>query len=246
MSHVYRREVTITSRDCGTYNQCRPSAVLGILQDSATLTADVLGVDHHATMTKHQAVWMVARLWYQLSVPLYYGDTITVETWHRGEKGIFLNRDFEIYRNGVLIGEGLAMWILYGVESHTMLRMSVVAELENTTGGERCKTRTLKKLKAPAEVSEKGKRTFCYSDLDINGHVNNVKYVDIICDAIGLEDLDGTQFVSSAQIDYHVQCFPKEQVSLMVGHHSEGAFVAGVDQEGTRRFCGSVTTKTIP
>ncbi len=246
MSVVHCREVTITSRDCGTYNQCRPSSVLGILQDSATIAAEKLGVGHYNTVHHHQAVWMVARLWCQLSTPLYYGDTITIETWHRGGKGVTLYRDFEIYRNGILVGEGLAMWVLYGLESHTMLRMSVLGELDETSGGERCKTRTLKKLKAPKEVEEKGQRTFHYSDLDINGHVNNVKYVDVICDALDLEELEGTQFVSSVQVDYHGQCFPKEQVSLMVGHREEEAFVAGVDQEGSNRFCGSVTINNIP
>ena len=41
-----------------------------------------------------------------------------------------------------------------------------------------------------------------YSDTDINGHVNNTRYADFVCDALELENLSQDRFLSQMQIGY--------------------------------------------
>ena len=41
------------------------------------------------------------------------------------------------------------------------------------------------------ETTERFIRTPTYSDYDINGHVNNTRYIGYLCDALGHEALDG-------------------------------------------------------
>lgn len=245
MSVVLRREVVITARDSGTHNQARPSAVLGILQDCATMAAQESGLDYPDTMEKYQAAWIVARQCYTLSAPLYCGDIITVETWHRGGKAATLYRDFAIFRKGEQIGEGLALWALVNPTTQKVLRMSTVIELDGSDGGERNKDTTLRKLKSPQNLTSSEDRVFRYSDLDVNHHVNNVKYLDILCDGLHLEHMPSTAFVSAVQIDYYAQCFPGEQVSLQVGEGEGGQYLAGVDSQGQPRFAGLISLSNI-
>ena len=44
MSTVYEMDYRVNSRDVDLFNQCRPSAVLGFLQEAATQAALALGV----------------------------------------------------------------------------------------------------------------------------------------------------------------------------------------------------------
>lgn len=62
-------------------------------------------------------------------------------------------------------------------------------ELEGTEGGGLCKQLTLSKLRMPGEMEERDRRRMGYSDTDINGHVNNTRYADFVCDALRLEGL---------------------------------------------------------
>ena len=43
MSTVYEMDLRVDSRDVDLFNQCRPSAVLGFLQEAATRAALALG-----------------------------------------------------------------------------------------------------------------------------------------------------------------------------------------------------------
>ncbi len=53
------------------------------------------------------------------------------------------------------------------------------------------------------------------SDLDINNHVNNVRVVELISDALDLQKQPG--FVSSLQVNYTAETAFGEQVSLLCG-----------------------------
>ena len=44
MSTFYEMELRVDSRDVDLFNQCRPSALLGLLQEAATQAALALGV----------------------------------------------------------------------------------------------------------------------------------------------------------------------------------------------------------
>ena len=90
------------------------------------------------------------------------------------------------------------------------------------------------------------RRAMHYSDTDVNGHVNNVRYADFICDALHMERLGPERFVSSLQVGYLAECQAGETLELYTGEQDGLWYVHGTDSGGKSRFDGAVTLAQIP
>ena len=75
-----------------------------------------------------------------------------------------------------------------------------------------------------------------YSDTDINGHVNNTRYADFVCDALRLEGLPRSRFLSDLQIGYTAESRAGDVLTLEVGEQGGQHFVKGVDEAGKTHF----------
>lgn len=236
MSVWYEYKTKIDTRDVDGRSRCRPSALLGYLQEAATLAAESRGFGREVLMTNYGAFWMLARLWFRLDRPLRWGEELTIHTWHRGGKGASMYRDFDLYVDGTHVGEAVSVWVLVRLEDRKMLRLSQISELADTGGGERNKDIQLSKLRLPEGMTLAERRLMHYSDTDINGHVNNTRYADFACDAIRADLLAETAFVASMQLGYTAECHPGEVIDLLAAREDDCFFIHGIDETGKSRF----------
>lgn len=237
----YDHEIIVDSRDVDSFGQCRPSALLGHLQEAATQAAESFGFGRRELMRNYSAVWMLSRIWFHLDEPLRWEEELTIRTWHRGGKGAIMYRDYDIYSGGKKLGESVSAWVLVRPEDQRILKLSTVSELRDTGGGPLCKEQTLSKLRMPEGLELIDSRLLRYSDTDINGHVNNTRYADFICDALHLEKREKEQFVQEMQIGYLAQCWPGETLNLLAEDSEGRCFVRGEDPKGQTRFDASIT-----
>lgn len=236
MSVWYEFKTRIDTRDVDGQCHCRPSALLGYLQEAATLAAESRGFGRKVLMEGYGAFWMLARIWYRLDRPLRWGEELTIHTWHRGGKGASMYRDFDLFVGEEAVGEAVSLWVLVRMEDRKMLRLSQVTELEGTGGGERNKDIQLAKLRMPEEMELAERRLMHYSDTDINGHVNNTRYADFACDAIRADLRPEGAYIAGMQIGYHAECRPGEQICILSARQGEERLVRGVDETGKIRF----------
>lgn len=229
---VYEREYRVDSRETDPWYNCRPSGVLGFLQEAATAAACALHASRDEMLDKYNAFWMLARVWYRLDEPLKWGERLRIRTWHRGGRGASSYRDFDLFVNDAPVGEAVSLWVLANAQTHKLVRMAGIEEFQGTDGGALCKTRLLNKVRMPPDMTCAGTRSFRYSDLDVNGHVNNVRYADIVCDALHLERMGAERFVSSLQVGYQAECRVGETVDLTTGSDGGAQYVHGADGAG--------------
>ena len=151
MSVCYETRFRVDSRDVDLFNQCRPSALLGILQEAATQAALELGVSGPEIRRKYNCLWMVTRNWVELDAPLRWNDLITIKTWHRGASGASSYRDFDLFRDGVPIGQGSSVWVMVDADEHKLFRMKNLTEFQGTDGGALCKSVKLRRPVMPGQ-----------------------------------------------------------------------------------------------
>ncbi|MBR4098978.1 MAG: acyl-ACP thioesterase [Clostridium sp.] len=238
MSYYFEHNVTIDSRDVDGRGICKASALLGHLQEAATLAAEAGHFGRGVLSERYGAIWMLARSWYGLKRPLRWGENMAIRTWHRGRRGAMLYRDYDILVDGEWVGESVSAWVLADRETHSLLRLHQIDELREGEGGELCKTMLLSKLRCPKDLAEVERRTMRYSDTDINGHVNNTRYADFACDLL---DMDGIEtqgrFLAQLRLGFLAECRPGEQIILQVGPGEDGgSYVRGLDESGKSRF----------
>ena len=128
MSVSYTKDFLVDSRDVDLTGNARPSAVLGYLQEAATLAAEQLHVSGPETRAKYNAFWMIVRMRVKLDQPLRWNESFTIHTWHRGAKGASSYRDFDLIKNGKVIGKIL---VVYGktVEQETIQKQTLWEKL---------------------------------------------------------------------------------------------------------------------
>ena len=236
----------IDSREVDHQGFCRPSALLGYLQVSATAAAIRLHVANPETMVKYNSFWMLARIWVELKRPLRWGEELTVRTWHRPPKGPTIYRDFDLYCGGECVGQAVSTWVLADRDTHRLFRMERVEEFAANAGDGLGKTLRLTRVKLPEGMEEVERRRLYYSELDMNNHVNNTRYADFACDTLRLESLSGGAFVSQLQIGFLAECKAGEELVLYAGQDGEAGLVKGVGPDGKTRFEASVTVTPGP
>jgi acyl-ACP thioesterase len=236
MRNVFEYKALLTGMDVDGRGFCKPSALLNELQVAAMLSGETGGFGYELLQQRYGAFWMLVRSWYRLKRPLRYGETVTVRTWHRENRGAMMYRDYDIFSGDELVGESVSGWVLANRETRKLMSLSAIPELQGTGGGALCKQKTLSKLRLPPSMRETERRLMRYSDSDINGHVNNTRYADFACDAVESEQMDGRKFVSEMQIGYLAECRPGETICIRTGEQEGGHYVCGLDESGKSRF----------
>lgn len=245
MSTFLELEYRVDSRDIDMFQQCRPSAVLGILQEAATQASLALHISGPEALEKYNALWMVTRNWVELDEPIRWNDLLTIRTWHRGAAGASSYRDFDIMRDGKRIGQGVTLWVLVDAAEHRLMRMKDLAEFHGTDGGELKKSIRLHRAPMPDAFDARSLREMRYSDTDINGHINNIHYADFACDAIGLERYGKGKFVRTFQLDYITECMAGETLSIDTAVQGDRLYARGVGSDGTERFLCAMTLEEV-
>ena len=236
----FEKTYVIDSRDLDCFNICRPSALLGYLQDAAGLAAGQFGATNMEMVEKYNHCWMVIRTGYTLERPLRWGDQLSIKTWHRGGDKPLMFRDFDLMVDGKPIGQALAIWSLVSLTDHSIARADHFPEFAGTDGVALNRDTKLPKLKLPTPLTLAHSRTLHYSDTDGNGHVNNTRYADFLCDAAALEAAHPGTFVKALHIDFLKECKAGETLKLLGCRGEDGFYAQGQDEQGEARFQGYI------
>ena len=88
---------------------------------------------------------------------------------------------------------------------------------------------------APEDCETLGTQTATYSRCDMNGHLNNTRYADIVCDAVPWQVWDTAQ-ISDFIINYHREVPRGENFTLRRARPAEDTFYFDGEREGKSAF----------
>lgn len=180
MELIFRKTYTITDNATDRFDRLRPSMLLFYVQDAATSHCAGIGMDWDSMAAKGM-FWAVTRTKVEIHRMPRHGETITVETWPMATTRVAYPRATAIYdAQGELLAKTVSLWVLMDTEKRSMI-LPGKSGLDFT--GEDLGT----ELKPPTglplfQPQQESCRTVRYSDLDINGHLNNARYLDWVAD----------------------------------------------------------------
>lgn len=176
------REYAVGPSQSDWLGMCRASALQGFLIDAAVVHARALGVGDRDL--QRGIVWMLSRIGFRLKRPIRYGETINVSTWHRGPEGAAMTREFWITGADGTVGHAASLWLLYDRDKGRLLRPGEVAIPGLETDPPEAVPFMLDKIKAPERMESLPTYRVSYTDIDLNEHLNNARYVDLCCNAV--------------------------------------------------------------
>ena len=212
----YSQTFTVSAGQTDPWSRCRPSALLGMLQDTAAEASRVLGQDGPDLERLCGGHWILARLRWQLDRPLLRGQTVEVLTRFRGLQNALIYRDSVLVVQGEEVGSAVSAWVVGDVQTRKMLWPDQLPEAlrQKAEGGP-----ALKKLRLPQALPEAYVHVARYSDIDENGHVNNARYADFCCNALPDQALE-TGWVRAMELGYLNECRQGQQIVISAGNEN--------------------------
>ena len=217
-------------------------AVFQFFQEAAICHAENLGVGREE-MARTGQVWILSRMSVLVKRRPEYCETITVRSWPRGWEKLFAMRNYEIKdKNDMAIVSARSAWLIVDMEKRRPLRpQSVMDNLPQNEGLESLAPEE----KGAAALTERGdlqkaaERKALYTDIDYNGHVNNVRYVQWIEDALDPQLLEKADKLR-IDINYMNEIMLGETAELLsapiLGENNAFAFEGRKKESGQTAF----------
>ena len=211
MEPIYEREFEITSADTDRYGRLKSSHILTFLQEVAGDHSAILGTDRESLMQKN-LFWAVIRHRVQITRLPGSGEKITVRTWPMPTTRTAYPRSTVAYDEaGNECFRGISLWVLMDAESRAMVLpgKSGVTVSGMLTGSELATPGSMALQTAGQQI----RRTVRYTDLDINGHMNNCRYLDWVEDTLP-GSFHESHSVSEFTVNYMTEAREAELLSL--------------------------------
>ena len=208
---MYKEKVFVTSNDVDNHLNLKVSSIFKFMQMVSTNHSEKLHIGQKDTIDVGKC-WVIVR--FQVVIYNYpkLNDEIIVAT-HPGEANKFLfPRYYQIYsKKGELLIAGSALWVLIDMNSRRVLI--------NPFGDRKFPIESSKDdIALPNKVEKVEYKKFedrkvRYNDIDMNGHLNNVKYIEYIVDTKNKEFYDDNQ-IKSILINYDKEIKEGETISI--------------------------------
>ena len=219
----------------------KPTAFLDMAQEMAYQAASVMHFGYDELIAKGMA-WVLSRMHIRFLDTPKWGDEIEIKTWHRGAFGPFFVRDFEVIgADGRLCIEATSSWVVIDVNSRTMARPEDVLPKEDTACHDAAIETPAAKVMMPRSAEPEFVMTHkvAYSDIDLVGHTNNVRYIAMAMDCMdcGVKGLS----VSEIEVIFHHETKLGDSIDLYRHVDGDTVFVEG-RSNGSQTFCTKVKT----
>ncbi|KAB2072253.1 hypothetical protein ERO13_A07G003000v2 [Gossypium hirsutum] len=215
---VFRQNFSIRSYEIGADRTASIETLMNHLQETAInhcKSAGLLGEGFGATpeMCKKNLIWVVTRMQVVFDRYPTWGDVVQVDTWVSASGKNGMRRDWLVSdsKTGEVLTRASSVWVMMNKLTRRLSKIpeEVRGEIEpffmNSDPVVAEDSRKLVKLdKSMAEHVRKG-LTPRWSDLDVNQHVNNVKYIGWILESAPLPVLE-THELSSMTLEYRREC----------------------------------------
>ena len=182
MQPVYRQEFHIDPVAVDRFGRLKPSVLLLYAQEAAGHHSDLLSFTYE-DLARRGLFWAIIRNRVQITRMPREHETITLETWPMPTTRTAYPRSTIAYdAAGNELFRSVSLWVLMDRENRTMvLPGKSGVELEGTLRGlELAAPRSL----SPRVMNTSRSRTVCFTDLDVNGHMNNTRYLDWVMDLL--------------------------------------------------------------
>lgn len=137
-----------------------------------------------AALNEDNYTWVLSRLAIELDEMPFQYEKFTVWTWVENVYRLFTDRNFAILdKDGKKIGYARSIWAMINLKTRKPADLLVLhgGSITDYVCNEPCpieKPSRIKVVAAEPIARQKAK----YSDIDINGHVNSIRYIEHILD----------------------------------------------------------------
>lgn len=237
---TYTQTYTICRHDGDHHGNAKPGALLRYGQQIATMHAEAAGLNDELYAATHTA-YVLAKLALHIDRTPRVDETLTVTTRpERCKRAVNKRITFFYDAAGQQVAVLDSRWVLIDTDKRLILRKH--PEAFNDCWAEDVPFELPMKMvkAAPEDCAPAGEYTATYSRCDMNGHMNNTRYVDILCDALPWNVWDEGE-VRDLKVYYHREVPRGESFALLQAQTGEKQYYFCGQREEKAAFEASIT-----
>jgi acyl-ACP thioesterase len=184
---VWTESFKVHSYDVDFNKTATLEALCRHFQEAAWNHAEQLGAGYQR-LQHESRFWVLARLLVEVTRHPGWCETVTLKTWPRAAKSVFAMRDFEMFDSrGARIVAGTSCWLVLDAKTRKPQRVDKLISAIKSPQDIRALEREPQKLECGILGVAPRHLIVQYSDIDVNGHANNARYIGWLQDSYAVE-----------------------------------------------------------
>ncbi len=178
----FKTNFTVMASDVDMKGNLKPHILLDYLQNTAW--AHYMEVEKIVgKILDENYIWLISRLKIILKEIPKWQDMVTVKTYATDINGYFAYRNFEIIKKEKIIGNSTFLWLIKDKIKNKLIKPENFVKKFPINSAERFFD--LKEKIPEISGQDKGEKIKVkYSDIDVNNHVNNARYLQWAIDCV--------------------------------------------------------------
>jgi len=221
MVKTFEKQQKLSVYEFDSENKLKINSLFNYIQDIAAEHAESLLVGRK-NLEQWNLFWVLS--WVKVKIVGYpkFGESIRIKTWPKRQYRLFSLRDLLFYnQNDEVFAKVSTAWLLVNAKSMRATSVESLPIPINYHSEEDALTETPDKISALSPNKQLVfEKSIKYSDIDVNKHVNNAKYVEYLFDCYSKEELEQKtikeitlSFLSEAKFDDEISIF-REKLSV--------------------------------
>ncbi len=222
---TYTQDYKIKSTDCGSNMLLKPSSLLMIIQDLATLGAEYIGAGTDK-VTGKGFIWVVSKMEIEIiETPKYLEDVKLITYPNKMIHFIYPRTILINDNNDNLMVKVSSMWCILNYENRKLVMPN---EIDLVTPGDEAMSKINPiTIKDTTLIEERVVRN---TDLDVNMHLNNIKYLDYITDTFDLDFINNNE-IKRINLVFHEEVKASETLGIFSSEDKEYFVIKNKDKK---------------
>lgn len=242
MDKQYSETFIVRATDCDVHRRMRPAALFVAMQEGGERHAISLGVGYDAMMSRG-LFFALTRIHVRFDRAPRCGERVVHTTWPGTSNRFFCPRYHTFaLEDGTPLASAGALWVMLDVNDRKIVSPNTVDLHFPDTSDILAPIDLPMRMPHLGQTTDRLSRTPTYSDYDINGHVNNTRYIGYLCDALGHERL-GDHYLFDLVAGYEKEIREPRPLSLSLSCEDEHFTFLIASESGEKHFVAGGTLK---
>ncbi|MDR3667001.1 MAG: thioesterase [Ignavibacteriaceae bacterium] len=247
MESFFEQSKLVNAYDVDLNNRLKLNTLFNFMQDVASSHADSLHLGFN-DLIRHDLGWVLS--WAKVNIEEYpdFGQTIKIRTWPKCRYKLFSMRDFLVYsETGKILFSVTTAWLLINVKTKRITDIKNLPQQIYYQPDHSAINEFPERIISGREKEKLFCKKIRYTDLDINQHVNNTRYIELILDCYS-PGHHKNNHLKNLTVSFNSESFYNDEVEIWFTPGStEEKFdiILGINKKTSKQvFQASVNWKT--
>lgn len=175
------------------------------LQETAGNHVQDLGISIE-TLNSQGLTWILSRFHIRVQRYPFWRERIRIETWASDAYSFYALRDFQIFdEENLVIVSASSLWLILDLKTRHPIRIPDDIVAMRVTDWARAVDDPFDTIWRPQQITIEKRFSVRLSDLDMNQHVNNVRYVEWSVETVP-QEIWQTYRLTEIEVSYRAEC----------------------------------------